>query len=77
MSKQIDLSHLATKWPSSVVTRNKIEEFSGGLIKPGRLANLDCKGQGPAGRLRIGRKVCYPVSNVIEWLENRASSLGV
>lgn len=71
-SSKVDLSTLADKWPSAIVARDRVYEFSGGLIKPGRLANLDSQGLGPKGRMRIGRKVCYPVENVIEWLENRA-----
>ena len=65
---------LAKKWPSSVVARDQILSFSGGTISPGRMANLDCIGEGPQ-RFRIGRKVCYPVSSLITWLSERASTI--
>lgn len=70
-----NLSVLADKWPSSHVARDKVEEFSGGIIKPKYLANLDSLGKGPSGRVKIGRKVAYPVSSLIAWLQGRARVL--
>lgn len=64
---------LATKWPSSWVARTEVEKFSGGLIGEKYLANLDCLGKGPGGRVRCGRKVAYPVNEFIKWLEARSS----
>lgn len=63
---------LAEKWKSAIVAREKIGEFTGGTISPGRIANLDCVGQGPRERIRIGRKVCYPVQPLIDWLIQRS-----
>jgi hypothetical protein len=62
---------LAEKWPSSMVARTEIERFTGGIIKEKYLANLDCQGKGPEGRIRIGRKIAYPVDAVISFLEHR------
>lgn len=67
----VDLSSLKTRWPSSIVARSKISEFSGGLISPGTLANEDSRGTGPKERFVVGRKVAYPVQSIIEWLEAR------
>jgi len=64
---------LAEKWPSSYVARTEVERFSGGLITKGYLQNLDCKGLGPKGRIRFGRKIAYPVSELISWLEARSA----
>jgi hypothetical protein len=69
---KIDLSFLAEKWPSTIVSRTQISRFTGGLICPRRMANLDCLGQGPEGALRIGRHVAYPVKSLISWLESRS-----
>ena len=66
-----DLSQLAKSWPSPIVARSSIRDFSGGLILPGTLANLDSLGKGPAGKFRVGQKVAYPVDEVIRWLESR------
>jgi len=36
------------------------------------LANLDSAGKGPAGRIRCGRRVAYPVNEFIKWLAARS-----
>jgi hypothetical protein len=73
--KNISFSTLAERWPSAWVSRTKIQEFSGGLINEKYLANLDSQGRGPAGRIRVGRKIAYPVVEVIHWLESRAEAV--
>ena len=67
----VDLSELATSWPSPIIARSEIARFTGGLLCGRTLANLDSLGKGP-GRIRIGRKVCYRVNSFVEWLEKRA-----
>ena len=73
--KGLDLSHLTRKWSSSLVAREKIADFTGGLITPGRIANLDSEGLGPKGKVRIGRKVAYECEQLVKWLESRAHYL--
>ena len=63
---------LAEKWGSAIVARDKVPEFTGGAISSGRMANLDCLGEGPGGRVRIGRKVCYTVGPLVDWLVKRS-----
>ncbi|MDZ7759947.1 MAG: hypothetical protein U5L00_06790 [Desulfovermiculus sp.] len=75
LKEKVDLSHLAERWPSSIVAREKIKDFTGGTLSPGRLANLDAVGEGPPGRMKIGRKIAYPVGPLVQWLENRAKLL--
>lgn len=65
-------SELAAKWPSAWVARTEAKDFSGGLISEKYLANLDSQGKGPAGRIRCGRKVAYPVHEFVKWLEARS-----
>lgn len=62
------LRQAAERWPTSVVARRKILEFSGGLIAPGTAANHDSAGTGIPGAFRVGRQVVYPVQATIEWL---------
>jgi hypothetical protein len=75
--EKVDLHILAEKWPSAIVSRDKIEDFTGGLITSKTLANLDSAKdkEGPPGRIRIGRKVVYPVIEFVKWLEARAEIL--
>lgn len=65
-------SELAEKWPSAFVARTESEKFTGGMIGEKYLANLDSAGKGPAGRIRCGRKVVYPVAEFVKWLEQRS-----
>ncbi len=68
-----DLQGLKERWPSGIVSRDKISEFSGGLLCARSMANLDAKGLGPKGRIRMGnKKIGYPVDSLIEWLEERS-----
>ena len=73
--KKIDLHILADKWPSAMVARDQVNNFSGGAVTAKYIANLDCKGEGPPGRIRIGRKVVYPVAELVAWLEGRAKDI--
>lgn len=68
---QNHFNELASKWKSAIVSRDSISEFTGGAISSGRMANLDCLGEGPE-RIRIGRKICYPVKTLVLWLSARA-----
>ena len=72
---KLDFSSLAQTWPSSFVARSEAERFSGGILTSKYLANLDSAGKGPPGRIRIGRKIAYPVTALISWLEGRAEAI--
>jgi len=66
---------MADRWDSPYVAREEVKKFTGGIINPRTLANLDSKGEGPSGRVRVGRKIAYPVDKFIEWLEARAEQV--
>ena len=66
---------LASKWPSAIVARTEIAVFSGGLLNEKSMANKDSLGVGVAGRFRVGRKVVYPVVELIKWLEARSEAI--
>ena len=63
---------MAARWPSSIVARAEVKNFTGGGISPKTIANADSEGKGPTTRLVIGRRVCYPVSDLIDWLRKNA-----
>ena len=73
---KVTLRSLAEKWPSAVVARTEIRNFTGGLISEKYLANLDSQDAGPKGRFKIGRKVAYPVNELLDWLEARSEVVG-
>lgn len=62
---------LGQRWPSAMVARERLSDFTGGLISGKYMANLDCRGEG-APRIKIGRKVAYPTKSLIVWIRNRA-----
>jgi len=70
-----DFSKLFEKWPSPLVARSEVSRFSGGVLNSKTCANHDSNGTGPAGRVKIGRKVAYPIDSLIAWLESRATRL--
>ncbi len=67
---------MAEKWPSEIVGRGKIEEFTGGLVTSGTMANIDCDPEidGPP-RIRYGRKIAYPVIPLVNWMRKRSEIL--
>lgn len=71
----IDFSGITKIHPGPYITRNTLELITGGLITAKYLANLDCAGKGPEGRVRVGRKIAYPTLNAVRWLEERTKSV--
>ena len=72
MAKDI-WQEMKARWPSAIVSRQEAGQFSGGAVSPKFLANVDSLKQGPKRRFNIGKKVCYPVDSLIDWLRARAS----
>ncbi len=67
----LDLKSLADKWPSSFVARSEVSKFSGGILHPRTMGNWDSLGIGCPGRVRIGNKIAYPVTELIRFLERK------
>ena len=63
---------MAANWPSEIVARTEIKVFTGGLISPKYIANLDSKGEGPIGRIKSGRRTGYLKKPLVEWLRERS-----
>lgn len=70
---QCTFSSLAEKWPSTFVSRSEVGRFTGGIVSPKTMANLDSQRLGPDGAIKFGKKVVYPVNCLIAWLDQRAS----
>ena len=67
---------LKRNWPSTLVVRSEVGRFSGGVVTSNYIANMDCRGLGPAERIRIGRKIAYPVDALVDWLKEKSRKLG-
>jgi hypothetical protein len=63
---------MAEKWPSAYIGRQQVEIFTGGVMTAKTVSELDYRGLGCKSRVRIGRKIAYPVPEFIAWLESRA-----
>ena len=63
---------MADNWPSEIIARTEIRVFTGGLISPGYIANLDSRGEGPSGRIKSGRKTGYQKRAFVQWLRERS-----
>ena len=63
---------LIASWPAPLVARAQVGAFSGGLLHPRTLANLDALKQGP-GKIVIGGKVAYDRDALARWIESRAT----
>lgn len=66
---------LVEKWPSAIVARSEVGRFSGGLLHPRTLANIDSRGEGPP-KITVGRKVAYKTTDLVVWLERRMRESG-
>ena len=75
MREDFDWEGFARKWNAPVVPRSEIGRFSGGLLTAGAMANLDCDGKGPAGAFYIGRKLVYPIDQLIAWMRERSRTV--
>ncbi len=73
---ETNFDEMLNRWPSPFVARSEVGKFSGGLIAPRTLANLDSLGEGPAERVKLGGRVGYPVRPFVKWLNNRLTSAG-
>jgi hypothetical protein len=70
-----NFKELADRWPSAWVARQEIGKFTGGIISEKYAANLDSRGLFCKGRIRCGRKIAYPVTELVSWLESRSESV--
>ena len=65
------ISDIFKDWHSPCITRDQLYRVTGGLIHPRTIRNLDSLGKGIDGKFFIGRKVAYPIDEVIKYLERR------
>ena len=73
MATAVSLKNMAEKWPSELVARESVGQFTGGVLTSKSMANMDSLGEGPES-IRIGRKIAYRVEVLISWLESRATA---
>ena len=67
----VDLEELSNSWPSTLVARNEMEEFTRGLYKGRSFNTYDGAKIGIKRRIRLNTKIAYLKSDVIDWLKNK------
>ena len=75
MKESVSLEAMIKRWPSALVAREKVGEFSGGVLHPRTMANADSLGEGPPGRMKMGRKIFYRAEDLADWIEQRTEIL--
>lgn len=68
------IDQMVARWPSPVVARKAIGEFTGGTVSQSTMANEDSLGRGVKGRFLLMNQVVYPVENLGAWLKTRAAT---
>lgn len=68
--KAFDFNKMADAWPAPIVARHNVDKFSGGLLHPRTLANLDCLGQGPE-KIILGSRIYYDKHDLVAWMSKR------
>jgi len=51
-----------------MIARERVSHLLGFIIDQKTLRNADSRGEGPAGAVRIGRKVVYRTENLLLWI---------
>jgi len=64
---------MVNAWGSPIIPRQNVGKFTGGLLNPRTMANLDCLGLGPKNSFRVGSKVVYKTRDLADWLQERSS----
>jgi hypothetical protein len=68
VDRAVLVESLVQRWPSALVSRDKLKEFSGGVISGRTAANYESLGKGCRAKLIVGKRACYPTEAVAEWL---------
>ena len=66
------LQCMADKWPSGIVARTEIQDFTGGLIAKRTIEKID----GSLQKIKFGRKITYRVEDVIDFIAERGELIG-
>ena len=69
--KKVDLSFLKERWPSEIIARSQVANFTGGALNEKVIARLDGQGAGPK-KIKVNGRIAYPVNDFIQWLQKRA-----
>jgi len=61
------------QWPSAIVPKKEIAQFTGGLIQPQTLTNLVAQGKAPRPDFYIRGQGVYEIDSILAWLKGHIS----
>lgn len=75
--KQAIVEEILSRCPGPVISRRQAAIVSGGMIGERSLANIDSNKEmeGPAERVRVGRRVGYTSKSFAVWLADRIKTI--
>lgn len=64
-------ARLNNLYPLGIVPRSDIGRATGGILSSKTMSNMDARGEGIKTKLNVGRKRCYPVDDVVDYVATR------
>ncbi len=68
---KIDFTLLRQMNPLGFILRENIGKQTGGILNPRTEANADAIGTGCPGRIKIGRRVAYPLNELESYINSK------
>lgn len=69
------IREIAKRYEGQLITRQMVEQMSGGAFTAKSMVTLDSQGKGISGGFIVGKKTCYPLDNVVDWLISRVRTI--
>jgi hypothetical protein len=66
-------SRLYELYPIGLVPRSDIDRATGGILNSRTMSNLDTRGTGIKIKFNVGKKRCYPIEAIVEFIAARIS----
>ncbi len=64
-------TRLLQMYPIGLVPRNKIEIATGEILNSKTMSSLDSLNTGIKGGIKIGKKMCYPIDEIIKYIQSK------
>ena len=72
IENHFDIEKIKTRlydlYPLGLVSRADIGRATGGILNARTMSNLDTRGEGIEIKLYVGKKLCYPVDSIINFV---------
>jgi len=69
------ITDIISRANAPLISRKEAAKLTGGLMAEKTIANLDCLGEGPSEKIRIGKRVGYPTAIFAEWFAGQSKGI--